>query len=285
MDNCIIILMVFIIISSYLFKIKWTDPNTQQLLYVFGGLLIIIIMKQYYLTETFVDNENQTANNNTTLGELSVTPTEDELPQDWSQIQSVTSNNFSGLKKILTYLKGIDEQDLNKEETQNLIKQLSLQFNKFEPAKLDHQLSQITTLLQNLQNVSSLTTTPNTDDTKEDNILENKSIRESQFLQDTEIQNLENEVTELQKIYSNYLEKEAKKNYKKIPVYSSCVMEANGSTSKSETTNFGFETAKQLKRKQQLITGEPEKDPENQSLNKLIKSISEGGISIAMSSK
>jgi hypothetical protein len=278
MDICIILLVAFVIGSSYLLKIKWLDSNNKQLLYVFAGILIIIIMKNYYqkYIEHF-EEENNTLN--TTISEIA-----EQTTQDWDKIQTVTSDNFQGLKQIVGHLKGMSEEDLNKKESQKLLKNLSDQFNRFEPSKLDYQLSQITTLLNNLQNVSNLTPTPDAKESTEENILENRSIKESQFLQDIEIKNLENELGELQKLYTGYLDKEAKKTYKKIPVYSSCVMEANGTTSKTQpkTDNFEFETPEQIKRKQTQIYGETE---DLSSIDKLIKSVSQGGINISMQSK
>lgn len=282
MDNCIVILVALILASSYLFKVKWTNPNTQQLLYVFAGLFLIIIMQKYYLTDT-ENFENNTPSNNIT------NENENKSSHNWENISTVTSDNFKGLKQIMGYLKGLSEEDINKEETQRLIASLTSKFNKFEPSQLDNQLTQITTLLQNLQNVSGLTGVPDSKDAKEENILESRSINESQFLQDIEIKNLEREINELQKIYNGYQEKEAKKNYKKIPVYSSCVMEANGSTTKCNTgpSEIGFETEQQQNQKLKL-TGmdvKEEEDPTNNAIQKLIKSIAEGGISVNMTRK
>ena len=165
--------------------------------------------------------------------------------------------------------------------------ELSSQFKRFDSSKLDFQLSQITTLLNNLQNVSNMTPTPESKEDAEDNILENRSIKESQFLQDIEIKGLESELSELQKLYTGYLDTEAKKNYKKIPVYSSCVMEANGSTStcKPKVDNFGFETPEQMERKKALVSGKLKTDPATEAITKLVKSIGDGGVTVSMTSK
>lgn len=291
MNNCIILLVALVIVSSYLLNVKWFSPATQQLLYVFAGLLLIIILKTYYEAEI----ENFTAANNTPTLNTPVAANDDGLPidnavpieQDWSQIQSVTSDNFQGLKQIVAYLKGLDDKDLGKEEAQRLLKQLSSQFNRFDSSKLDYQLSQITTLLNNLQNVSNMTPTPESKEDAEDNILENRSIKESQFLQDIEIKGLEKELSELQQLYTGYLDTEAKKNYKKIPVYSSCVMEANGSTTtcKPKVDDFGFETPEQIERKKQLASGKLKENPATAAITKLVKTIGDGGVTISMTSK
>lgn len=274
MDNCIIFLIALILASSYLYNVKSFSPGTRQLLYIFAGLLLIIILKTHYESkENFSDPNNK----------LPETP---KQQQDWEQIQTVTSDNFQGIKQIIAYLKGLSQQDLEKEEAQRLLKDLSAQFNQFDASKLDYQLSQITTLLNNLQNVSNITSTPEVGESTENNILENRSIKESQFLQDIEIKALEKELDELQILYTGYLDKEAKKNYKKIPVYSSCVMEANGSTSNNNTKvdNYEYETPEQIKRKQ-LLTNSSLNGSDNESINKLIKTISDGGITVSMSSK
>lgn len=281
MDNCIIFLIAFVIISSYLFKLK-SDTNTKQLLYVFLGLCLIVMFKYHSnnkSNEGFTNPENQ--NSNETLNSTEqVKP-----PQNWNEIESVTSDNFKGLKKIVAYLKGVNETDINKEETQRLVRELSSQFNKFEPDKLDNQLSQITTLLTNLQSVSNLTTTPESSESAEDNILENRSLRESQFLQDMEIKKLENELSELNKLYTGYLDNKAKKVYKKIPVYSSCVMEANGTTSTPQKiSDYGFETAEQIEKKKEMILQGQGEDPNASPLDKLIKVVNKGGINISLQS-
>lgn len=277
MDNCIIILVVFVIATSYLFKLKWSDSSTQQLLYVFLGLLLIIIFNSYN-KEGFVSNNSNNVTINKSDTDTVVTP-----PSNWSDIETVTSDNFTGIKKIVAYLKGLNETDVNKVETQKLVTDLSAQFNKFEPSKLEYQLSQITTLLNNLQNVSSLTTTPEAKESSEENILESKSIKESQFLQDIEINKLESELSELQKLYDNFKDKEAKKVFKKIPVYSSCVMEANGSMSKNDPKNIAFETAENIKSKREIITGQSE-DPNATPIDKLLQAINQGGVNISLQS-
>jgi hypothetical protein len=278
MDTCIILLVAFVIGSSYLLKIKWLDSNNKQLLYVFAGILLIIIMKNYY--QRYIEHFEEKNNTlNTTVNEMS-----NQTTQDWDKIQTITSDNFQGLKQIVAHLKGMSEEELNKKEAQQLLKSLSDQFSRFEPSKLDYQLSQITTLLNNLQNVSNLTPTPDAKESGEENILENRSIKESQFLQDIEIKNLENELGELQKLYTGYLDKEAKKTYKKIPVYSSCVMEANGTTTKCQpkTDNYELETPEQINNKQAQMYGELD---EVSPIDKLIKSVAQGGITISMQSK
>lgn len=267
MNNCIILLVAFVLISSYLFKLKWNNASSQQLLYVFLGLLLIIIFKNYYK-----EREGFETNNTVT----------EKAPANWNQIESVTADNFMGLKKIVAYLKGMNETDIDKEETKQMVSNLSDQFGRFEPDKLEHQLSQITTLLNNLQNVSSLTTTPEAKESVEENILESKSIKESQFLQDIEIKKLETELQELEKLYTNFKEKEAKKVYKKIPVYSSCVMEANGTTTKNDPQNIKFETPEQIKKKNEMVTGQFD-DPNATSIDKLLQTINQGGISINLS--
>lgn len=277
MDNCIIILVVFVIATSYLFKLKWSDSSTQQLLYVFLGLLLIIIFNSYN-KEGFVSNNSNNVTINKSDSDTVVTP-----PSNWNDIETVTSDNFTGIKKIVAYLKGLNETDVNKVETQKLVTDLSAQFNKFEPSKLEYQLSQITTLLNNLQNVSSLTTTPEAKESSEENILESKSIKESQFLQDIEINKLESELSELQKLYDNFKDKEAKKVFKKIPVYSSCVMEANGSMSKNDPKNIAFETAENIKSKREIITGQSE-DPNATPIDKLLQAINQGGVNISLQS-
>ena len=284
MDSCIILLVALVIASSYLYNIKWFSPATQQLLYVFAGILLIITLKTHYESQENFENSANAPNNNG----LPVADNAADTPkQDWSQIQSVTKDNFQGLKQIIAYLKGLDETDLEKEEAQRLLGELSSQFGKFDSSKLDYQLSQITTLLTNLQNVSNITPTPEADENAEDNILENRSIKESQFLQDIEIKGLEKELAELQMLYTGYLDKEAKKDFKKIPVYSSCVMEANGSTStcNPKVNDFGFESPEEMKRKKALASGSINQDPSKTALNKLIKTISEGGVTVSMTGK
>ena len=298
MNNCIILLVVFVIVTSYLFKYKWSDPSTQQLLYVFLGLLIIILFKyNSNNNEGFADNTTTTSNsvtsnsvtsnsvtsNNVTSNNVtSNSNSADKDPANWQKIENITADNFSGLKKIVSYLKGINETDVNKAETQKIVADLSNQFGAFDPAKLEYQLSQITTLLNNLQNVSSLTTTPDVKESSEENILESKSIKESQFLQDIEIKKLENELTELQKLYTNFKDKEAKKVYKKIPIYSSCVMEANGTTTK-QPSQVDFEDESAVQTKLQMLTGVTE-DPNATPIEKLIKAINQGGIDISLHS-
>lgn len=279
MDSCIILLVALVIASSYLYNIKWFSPATKQLLYVFAGILLIITLKTHY--ESQENFSNPPDNNN---GLPAANDAAEKPLQDWNQIQSVTNDNFQGLKQIVAYLKGLDEKDLEKEEAQRLLRELSSQFGRFDSSKLDYQLSQITTLLTNLQNVSNITPTPEADENAEDNILENRSIKESQFLQDIEIKGLEKELAELQMLYAGYMEKEAKKDFKKIPVYSSCVMEANGSTTtcNSKVNDFGYETPEQIKRKKALASGSINEDPSKAALNKLIKSISEGGVTVSM---
>ena len=292
MDNCVIILVAILLVSSYIFQ-KSKDSYTNQLLYVIGGLAIIIVMKQYYAKnvknmESFENiNSLADATVKAVLNEQTTTPPK---TQDWDKIQAVTSDNFSGLKKILAYLKGIDEADLDKEETKKLITGLSQQFNRFQPEQLDHQLTQIVTLLQNLQNVSNLTGVPNAKESKEENILEKRSIKESQFLQDFEIKKLEKEIDELQKLYTTYVDTKVEQTYKKIPIYSSCVMEANGTTSTCQpsSSNIALQTEKGLQNMPHndpsMIVSE-EHNPMSDSINKLIKSISDSGISISMQSK
>lgn len=274
MDNCIIILVVIIVISSYLFKLKeFNDANTHQLLYIVAGIFLVVTLQYLYgrknddkYVEKFADgNDNK--------------PPE----HDWDTVDHVTHKNFEGIKNILNYLKNVQETDLDKEETQKILDELRQKFDKFKPAELDHQISQITSLLENLQNVSSLTQTPNAKETTEDNILENRSIKESQFLQDVEIKNLEKELQELQKLYTEHLENEAKKTYKKIPVYTSCVMEANGTT--TTCPNKGGIAFTDAQPGQSANSNDDGSDQTSQAINKLIKSISKGGISVSLASK
>jgi hypothetical protein len=300
MDNCIIILVAILLVSSYVFQ-KSKDTHTNQLLYVIFGLGVIIAMKHFYghnTPENFENNNQVTATGATGVGVTGVGVTgvgvgigvEEQKPnvQNWNNIQAVTSDNFTGLKKILSYLKGVEEADLDKEETKKIINELTQQFNKFQPEQLDHQLTQITTLLQNLQNVSNLTGVPEPKESKDENILEKRSIKESQFLQDFEIKKLEKEIDELQKLYTTYVDKKVEKTYKKIPIYSSCVMEANGTTSTCQPnlSNIALQTDAQKEHNQALVvSGGSEVDPVSQSIDKLIKTISDSGISISMQSK
>lgn len=75
---------------------------------------------------------------------------------------------------------------------------------------------------------------------KSSQITDDSSVKASQVLQDQRIIQLKNRLNNLKKSYANHLENQNRKNYPKIPVYSSClVSEAGGKYSYDQQSQKG----------------------------------------------
>lgn len=179
--------------------------------------------------------------------------------------------NFESLKSIASYLKGITPSDVS--ENEKLLTDLQNKFGDFDPQKLQDQMNQINNLLSNLQNISGLIRDPEqTVAAGEDaSILETRNIRESQLMQDMEIKSLEKELANLQTLYKSVSDAKIQKEYKKIPVLSSCVMEADGSISQTDTSETTVLANNDIKT--------------SKTVEEIIQDIAQGGISISLTGR
>ena len=289
MDNCILVIVFLLIATSYIYKFK-LDKNVQQLLYVFVGLVLIITLKTIY-------DKNQPAEHFFNINQASlvgVPPDSTEPPQETSlnNIKNIEEKGGT-LHQIFSYLKGVPQSQVIGEENTQTLDDIKKMLAGVDTSTFEKQLSQIVIMLQNLKDSHSIGSESTTvkGDVK-DSVLENRSIRESQFLQDVELRKLERELDELQKLYSEHLKEESQKTYKKIPVYSSCVMEANGTTTAcGKPDGYDVETEKEVKQKLDRIgqITEPDMDEQpsgsNDAIRELVRTINEGGIKISLQGK
>lgn len=180
--------------------------------------------------------------------------------------------DFDSLKSIVSYLKGVTPADATRPDNEKLLSDLQNKFDSFDPQKFQDQMDKINNLLSNLQNISGLIRDPEQtvmagDETS---ILETRNIRESQLMQDMEIKSLESDLANLQTLYKSVADTKVQKEYKKIPVFSSCVMEADGSISQSDTS-------------ESVVIAD---DVTNtNTVEKIIQDIAKGGISISLTGK
>lgn len=181
--------------------------------------------------------------------------------------------DFESLKSIVSYLKGVSPSDATQPENEKLLSDLQNKFGNFDPQKLEDQMNQINNLLSNLQNISGLIRDPEQTVTAGDetSILETRNIRESQLMQDMEIKSLEEDLAKLQTLYKNVSDAKVQREYKKIPVYSSCVMEADGSMSRTDAA-------------EKVVVAE-ESTTDTDTVEKIIQDIAKGGISISLTGK